>query len=161
MLVRQDVALRIAERTNLFRVRAVLGVCPAIVDIHILIADVGHPRFHHHVGGIPHQLVGNASVISVPVVPAHRWRQRERVAANDLERPPGLALGILRAKRDNVLATLRKRTGDLAGRRIDLQPFGQTFDRKFHRPLPGGGNRQGRDHRRHAGLARREPAHDR
>ena len=33
-----------------------------------------------------------------------------------------------------------KRAGDLAGRRIDFQPFGQTVNGELHRPLAGGGN---------------------
>ncbi len=151
MLVGQDVALRIAERTNLLRVGAVLRVPPAIVDIDVLIADVGHPFLHHHVGGLAHQLVGNAAVVGVPVVPAHRRRERERVAADDLERPAGLTPRILYMEADDVLATLLQRTGDLAGFRIDFQPVGQALNREFHRPRPGGGNRkQERTPRPHA-----------
>ena len=80
---------------------------PAIVDVHVHVAVIDHAGGNHRVGRVAHDLVGHAVVPDVPTVPAHVRRQGQRVAADDLELPLGLAQGVLGAERDHVLAAIR------------------------------------------------------
>jgi len=100
---------------------------PAVVDVHVLVAEVGHARGDHRVGRLAHVPVGDAVVVDVPGVPAHGGRQGELVADDDLQRAIGAPVRALRLEHHGVLAALeRGTTGDDAGGRVELHAFGQV-----------------------------------
>src|SRR5208337_4691395 len=67
---------------------------PAVVDVHIRVTVIDHPRADHGVGRIAHDLVGDVVLPNVPAIPAHVRRQCEGLAADDPERTTGSAMAI-------------------------------------------------------------------
>ena len=114
---------------------------PAVVDIDVLIAVIGHAGGDHDIGGIAHVLLGDAVVVDVPAIPAHRRRQGQRVADHDLERPLAGPMLVLGPQRHGPFApVLRDPAGDDAGSGVQLQALGQAGGREVDRPRPRAGN---------------------
>ncbi len=134
-------SLRVARRTAQFRFRCARLHRPAVVDIHVLIAEVGHAGRNHHIGRLPHLLAGRVSVIGVPGVPAHGRSERQRLAHHDAEEPHRLSFRISRQQRDGIDAGLvRCNAGDDAGAGIEAERRRQTLGGKMNGTHAGAGN---------------------
>jgi len=142
--VRPDVAPGVARRGHAQRIVVVAGprhgVLPAAVDAHVLVSHVGHAAGDHAVGGLANERVGDVRVMGVPVVPAHRGRQRQHVAGHDLQRPLRLAVPVRGPQHDPVLAPRRRRAAEDAGDAVQLQRSGQPRGGKADGPLSAGRN---------------------
>ena len=110
------------------------------------------PRGDHQLGRLAHELVGDAVVVGVPIVPAHRRRQSQRVAADDLYRPLGRALRVLRAESHTIFAFLRNCPADDARVAIEREAVGKSFGREPHRSPARGRNAIEKRMRRAAGI---------
>jgi len=135
VFVRNDVALRVAQRTDAQRVLVGRRVHPTIVDVDVLIAHIRHAAGDHDLRRFAHQLVGDAVIVGVPVVPAHRRGEGERLTRDDAKQSRGLTAGVFRAQRDAVGAGHGSGSGDDAGAWIESQRRGQPIGAELHRPL--------------------------
>ena len=114
---------------------------PAIVDIDVLVSVVGHAGGDHDIGGMTHVLLGDAVVVDIPAIPAHRRRQGQRVADDDLERPHADPLRVLGFESCGPLApVLRDSARDDASRGVKLQALGQAGGREVEGTQPRAGN---------------------
>ena len=80
-----DHAAFVPRRDLLVRILGPRPAHPRIVDVHVLVAVVREARLDHDVRRLAHQGVARLLVEGVPVVPAHRRREGQRVADDDAE----------------------------------------------------------------------------
>ena len=104
---------------------------PAVVNVDVGPAVVDQAAGHHRVRRGAHVRLVDVAAETIPAIPAHRRRQRDGVAADDLERPLGGAARVLGAQGDDVGALLLQDAGDEAALRINLQPGRQVPRRKW------------------------------
>ena len=82
----------------------------------------------------------HAVKVDVPTIPAHGRRQGQGVAADDLQRPLGLALLIFPAEHRAIFAFRGNRAADDARVGVERQAGGKSVGRELHRPLARGRN---------------------
>ena len=116
------------------------GVHPTIVDVDVLVADVGHPGADHHVGRLADQLVGDPVVVCVPMVPAHRRGQRQQSPLTIFSGRDARPWRVLRVQHERIGAALGSRAAEDAGGRVELQTGRQILRGELHRPAAGGWN---------------------
>ena len=106
---------------------------PAVVNVDVGPPVVDQAAGDHRVGGGADVRLGDVATETIPAIPAHRRRQRDGVAADDFERPFGLASRVLGAERDDIGPFLLQDAGDAAALRIKLQAGRQLLRRNGHR----------------------------
>ncbi len=135
-----DLPCRIARCAPQLGFRSARLDRPAVVDIHIRVAVIDHPRADHGVGRVADDLVGDVVLPDVPAIPAHVRRQREGLAADDPERTAGSPMRIGHLEDHVVGPRVLEPARDLAGRRVHGEPRGQSLCRVAQRSLAAGRN---------------------
>ena len=129
----------VPRRDLLVRILGPRPAHPRIVDVHVVVAVIRHARLDHDVGRLAHQGVARLLVEGVPVVPAHRRGERQRVADDDAEAALGAAPGIRRSHRRVVRAQRRiaDSAADDAGGRLEGETGREALHDELHRAIAG------------------------
>ena len=137
-----DHAAFVPRRNLLVRILGPRPAHPRIVDVHVLVTMIRHARLDHDVGRLAHQGVARLLVEGVPVVPAHRRGERQRVADDDPERPlcASSGVGCDHGRLVRARGLVGNRAADDAGCGVEGQAFRETLDAERHRAVTGRGN---------------------
>ncbi len=138
--VGKDVPCGVAERPDAERIGIGRAVHPAIIDVYVLVSGVGHPGRHHNVCRFADERIGDAAVMSIPVVPSHGGGKGQPLTAHDPQpalRPPVSVRG---TERHGILTCRRRTPADYAGRLIDTERRGEILGPEQDRALPRAGD---------------------
>ncbi len=81
---------------------------PTIVDVHIHVAVIGHPRFDHRGSRISHVLFVHTEVMDIPTIPTHRRCERQGIAYHQREDFGALPMFVTRVQRQPILTRLAR-----------------------------------------------------
>ena len=114
--------------------RTAARALPGIVDVHIAPAMVDQAGGRHGLRVLQHEVLADAAGVMIPAVPAHRRREGDGLAGDDLELPVRRAEGILRMQDHGESAGSLERTRDIPGLRIQREAIRQVVGGILHRP---------------------------
>ena len=136
ILVGHDPALVIPQRPNPLLIPVLGGVHPAVINVHVAVAHIRHPARNHQIRRLPHHLVRHPVVMCIPMIPAHRRRQRKGFPGDDPQGSRVRAVCVLRPDRHCVGSSRGVLPGNDPCRLIHLQPGRKPGEGEFHRAHP-------------------------